>query len=61
MRSGPFARGTRRLRVRIALVIVGATTGAASLAALFFDGHLQLMLVLTALSASAHAAEWGLR
>lgn len=56
-----FARGSRYLRTRIALMVVGTATGAASLAALFFDGHLQLVLVLTAVSVGAHVAEWGLR
>lgn len=57
----PFARGTRRLRARIALVIVSGTTGLASIAAMFMHGHGQLFVVLTLMSLGAGAAEWGLR
>jgi hypothetical protein len=61
MMLGAFARGSRRLRSRVALVIVSATTGIASIAVMFMDGHTQLFVVLTAISIGAGAAEWGLR
>jgi hypothetical protein len=58
---GVWSTASHRFRTRLALAIVSATTGLASIAALFIDGHFQLMVVLSCISIGAGAAEWGLR
>ncbi len=52
---------TRRLRARLALGVVSALTGLASLGVIWTDGYGRLFWVLTVLSIASGVGEWGLR
>jgi hypothetical protein len=58
---GVWSTTSHRFRTRLALAIVSALTGIASLAVLFMQGHGLLLVVLSVISIAAGAGEWGLR